>query len=87
MEKGKEQGLLRFVASCHLPLHPAVYYGSSHSVEGIQVADLIAGVYRRAEEGDRNLQALTETLSGIRAVGVTQRTCKGRTYANKISVF
>lgn len=76
-----------FVASCHLPLHPAVYYGSSHSVEGIQIADLIAGIRRRATEGDRNVEKLDEILSEIRAVRVTRRTCKDRTYANRISVF
>jgi hypothetical protein len=76
-----------FVSSCHLPLHPAVYYGSSHSIEAIQVADLIAGVRRRVTEGDHNLDSLDEALSKIRAVQVTRRTCRGRVYTNRISVF
>ncbi len=76
-----------FVASCQLPLHPAVYYGSSHSIEGIQVADLIAGIRRRATEGDGKLWDLDDALSRIRAVQVTARTCKDRAYTNRISVF
>lgn len=40
-----------FVASCRLPLHPTVYYGSSHSTQAIQVADLLAGIRRRHAEG------------------------------------
>jgi hypothetical protein len=81
------QCVASFVASCRLPLHPAVYYGSSHSVEGIQVADLIAGIRRRASEGDANLQNLDARLAGIQTVQVTGRTCRGRPYANRISVF
>jgi hypothetical protein len=81
------QCVASFVASCHLPLHPAVYYGSSHSVEGIQVADLIAGIRRRASEGDRNLADLDATLASVQAVQVAGRTCKGRPHANRISVF
>jgi hypothetical protein len=76
-----------FVASYRLPLHPAVYYGSSHAVEGIQLADLIAGIRRRVAEGDQNLAALDEDLSQVRAVQVTKRTCRGRIHANGIPVF
>ena len=76
-----------FVASCRLPLHPAVYYGSSHSIEGIQVADLIAGIRRRAAEGDGNLLGLDETLEKVLAVQVTAQTCKEWGYTNRISVF
>jgi hypothetical protein len=64
-----------------------VYYGSSHSIEGIQVADLIAGIRRRTAEGDGNLFGLDETLEKVLAVQVTARTCKERGYANRISVF
>jgi hypothetical protein len=76
-----------FVASSHLPLHPGVYYGSSHSIEGIQVADLIAGIRRRTTEGDHNLDNVDEAVANIRAVQVTQPTCKGRVNTNRISVF
>ena len=44
-----------FVASRGLMFHPGVYYASSHSNEGVQAADIIAGVRRRAVEGDANL--------------------------------
>ncbi len=81
------QCVASFVASSGLPLHPAVYYGSSHSIEGIQVADLIAGIGRRATEGDGNLAALDTTLAAIKAVHVAVRTCKGRPHSNRISPF
>ncbi len=44
------QCVASFVASCGLPLHPAVYYGSSHSIEGMlpcmvrRVACIVMGV-------------------------------------------
>jgi len=76
-----------FVASGSLALHPAVYYGSSHSVEGIQVADLIAGVRRRSAEGDANLVGLDLNLSTARPAAGVSQTSKGRPYANWITVF
>jgi len=76
-----------FVASGSLSLHPAVYYGSSHSIEGIQVADLIAGVRRRSAEGDMNLAALDLSLSNTRASRTVGATSKGRPYANWITLF
>lgn len=35
-----------FVATHRLPVHPGVYYASSHGSEGVQVADLVSGVRR-----------------------------------------
>ncbi len=81
------QCVASFVASYRLLLHPGVYYGSSHSIEGIQLADLISGIRRRATEGDHNLGELDEALSSIRAVEVTRRTCRDRAFANRIAVF
>ncbi|MGO9760647.1 MAG: DUF3800 domain-containing protein [Solirubrobacteraceae bacterium] len=81
------QCVASYVSSCNLPLHPGVYYGSSHSIVGIQAADLIAGIRRRVTEGDRNLDELDEALSAVRAGQVTRCTCKGRVQANRISVF
>lgn len=81
------QCVASFVASCGLPLHPGVYYGSSHSIEGIQVADLIAGIRRRAAEDDRKLGSLDATLASIRAIQVPVRTCKHRPHSNAISLF
>jgi hypothetical protein len=76
-----------FVASGSLALHPAVYYGSSHSIEGIQVADLIAGVRRRSAEGDANLVGLDLNLSSARPAAGVGQTSKGRPYTNWITVF
>src|SRR5262249_29055517 len=81
------QCVASFVASCGLPLHPAVYYGSSHSIEAIQVADLISGVRRRAAEGDQNLAALDASFGGLRAVYVRESICKRRRFSNRINVF
>jgi AAA-like domain/Protein of unknown function (DUF3800) len=76
-----------FVVSGSLVLHPAVYYASSHSVEAIQVADVIAGVRRRGAEGDANLAALDLALSRTRPVASIPRTGKGRPYTNWVNVF
>lgn len=76
-----------FVASRHLNVHPCVYYASSHTNEGIQVADLIAGVRRRAEEGDGNLRAFDHRLSSVTSTSGVGRTVKGREFANWITMF
>lgn len=80
------QCVASFAASRGLAVHPSVYYVNSHSHEGIQVADLIAGVRRRAEEGDGNLVSLDNDLSAIKA-GAPGRTTKGRHFRNRIPVF
>jgi hypothetical protein len=76
-----------FVASCRLPLHPAVYYGSSHSTQAIQVADLLAGVRRRRAEGDRALALLDTELTSIRPKNGVGETCKQRPWSNCITAF
>lgn len=76
-----------FVASCGLPLHPAVYYGSSHSTQAIQVADLIAGVRRRRAEGDGALTTLDSELAAIRPIGPMNETCNARPWTNYIAAF
>lgn len=81
------QCVASFAASRGLAVHPCVYYANSHSNEGIQVADLIAGIRRRAEEGDTNLAGLDSRLSATRAVNPRSRTTKGRQYRNWIPVF
>lgn len=81
------QCVASFVASYALPMHPAVYYGSSHSVEAIQVADLLVGIRRRVVEGDQNLEALDDRLATIRATRVQRRTCKNRSHSNRVSLF
>ena len=43
-----------FVISRRLPLRPSVYYANSRSSHAIQVADLVSGIRRRAQEGDTN---------------------------------
>jgi hypothetical protein len=81
------QCVASFVASCGLPLHPAVYYGSSHSVEAIQVADLIAGIRRRVTEGDPRLATIDTELAGVLAIQGAPRTCKNKPFSNRIDVF
>jgi Protein of unknown function (DUF3800) len=76
-----------FVASCRLPLHPAVYYASSQSAQAIQVADLLAGVRRRYAEGDSALASLDTELAAIRPTKRIRATCKKRSWKNCITVF
>lgn len=76
-----------FVGSRGLQVHPGVYYASSHGSEGIQVCDLLAGVRRRAAEGDGNLLKLDNELASIRGSGVVGATVKGRPFANRISLI
>lgn len=45
------QCVASFAASRKLAIHPCVYYASSHSNEGIQVADLLADIRRRTCRG------------------------------------
>jgi hypothetical protein len=76
-----------FVNSNRLNVHPCVYYASSHASEGVQVADLVAGVRRRTAEGDHSLQTLAGELAGIRRCSPTAKTVKGRSYANCFQMF
>lgn len=78
-----------FVTARSLPLHPSVYYANSLSSHAIQVADLVAGIRRRAIEGDSNLQRLDAELGAIRALPTdTKRvTHTGRPYTNRITLF
>jgi hypothetical protein len=76
-----------FVAARRLRIHPCVYYASSHASEGIQAADLIAAVRRRAEEGDPNMIPIDRRLAPIRGSSPTALTVKGRSFENWITVF
>lgn len=76
-----------FVSSRALQVHPSVYYASSHGSEGIQVSDLLAGVRRRAAEGDSNLLKLDSDLGKIRASATVGTTVKGRVFSNRIDLF
>jgi hypothetical protein len=76
-----------FVGSRGLMLHPGVYYASSHGSEGIQASDLVAGVRRRAAEGDGNLLKLDSDLASVRVCGTVSPTVKGRAFANHIDLF
>ena len=78
-----------FVITRRLNHHPGVYYTDSAASHAIQVADLIAGVRRRAVEGDTDMQRLDSRLAAIRSssattTGITQ---SGRPYENRISLF
>lgn len=92
-----EQGLdshankcvVSFVVSRRLNHHPGVYYTDSAASHAIQVADLIAGVCRRAVEGDVDMQSLDSRFASVRSssaemYGITQM---GRPYENRISLF
>lgn len=78
-----------FVAARGLAIHPSVYYASSHATEAIQVADLLAGVRRRAMEGDASLAALAQQMDHTRTVpgSLGLLTIKGRTFQPRILLF
>lgn len=76
-----------FVGSRSLQVHPSVYYASSHGNEGIQVCDLLAGIRRRATEGDANLLTIDVDIASVRWPGTVGATVKGRPFANRISLF
>lgn len=81
------QCVASFSASRQLAVHPGVYYASSHANEAIQVADLIAGVRRRAEEGDANLSVLDGKLQNLRRCSPAERTVMGRGFHNCIRLI
>ncbi len=81
------QCVASFAASRNLAVHPCVYYASSHGSEAIQVSDLLAGVRRRATEGDANLQQLDADLAAIKLAGGVGNTVKGRAFSNRIELF
>jgi hypothetical protein len=64
-----------------------VYYASSHSNEGIQVADLVAAVRRRVVEGDQRLEPVDLRHASIRRTVCNRRTVKRRTFTNWITLF
>ena len=77
-----------FVISRRLPLHPSVYYANSKTSHAIQVADLVSGIRRRAQEGDKNLQQVESDLAAIRTLPRSTRTTHtGRAYTNRILLF
>lgn len=80
------QCVASFAASRKLAIHPCVYYASSHSNEGIQVADLISGIRRRAAEGDAQLAPVDQQLASIRSSSPGQ-TVRGRAFANQVTLF
>lgn len=75
-----------YTASKHMNVHPSVYYASSHSSEGVQVADLVAAVQRRCVEGDGSLRVLRDTLHGHCQTG-SGLTAEGRPFTNQIFTF
>ena len=78
-----------FVITRRLPLHPGVYYANSLTSHAIQIADLIAGVRRRAVEGDVSMQLLDTNLASIRALSASAVaiTHTGRPYANCVPLI
>lgn len=80
------QCVASYVASRRLAIHPCVYYASSHSNEGIQIADLVAGIRRRALEGDQSLVAVDDRLAAVRGSSPGP-TASGRVFANQVTLF
>lgn len=80
------QCVASFAASQKLAIHPCVYYASSHSNEAIQLADLLAGIRRRAAEGDAQLAPIDHQFSMVRA-SAPGPTVKGRAFSNRITLF
>ena len=78
-----------FVVTRRLPMHPSVYYANSKTSHAIQIADLVAGIRRRAVEGDANLQPIDDALAAIRTLPdpAPARTHTGRTYNNRIPLI
>lgn len=78
-----------FVVTRHLNHHPGVYYTDSAVSHAIQVADLIAGIRRRAVEGDADMQNLDGRLASIRSgsAAIASPTQAGRLYENRIALF
>ncbi|MDZ7678487.1 MAG: hypothetical protein U5K29_08035 [Acidimicrobiales bacterium] len=76
-----------FAASRKLRVHPGVYYASSHGNEGVQVADVVAAVRRRAVEGDTAMAAFDAHLASIRPAKVLSNTCTGRSFTNYVTVI
>lgn len=78
-----------FAISRGLPIHPSVYYANSKISHAIQTADLIAGIRRRALEGDANLQPIDNSLTAIRTLPQSShaRTHAGRPYRNRIPLI
>lgn len=77
------QCVASFVASRKLQIHPCVYYAASRSNEAVQVADVIAGTYRRVVEGDTGLSKLAQALTAIRGCPKVGKTTKGHSFANR----
>lgn len=76
-----------FVGSKNLNLHPGVYYASSHGSEAIQVCDLLAGIRRRAAEGDANMLQIDRELQEVRESVSPGQSVKGCPFTNCISLF
>ncbi len=77
-----------FVISRRLFLHPCMYYANSRTSHAIQVADLVSGIRRRAEEGDTNLQGIDAELATVRTLRRSAPTTHtGRQYTNRIRLI
>ena len=83
------QSVGSFVVTRRLPLHPSVYYPSSHSSQAIQVADLMAGIRRRSIEGDSRVRTLDDRLFSLRSIprDLSARTHTGRGFQHSILLF
>jgi hypothetical protein len=76
-----------YVRSRQMLFHPCVYYASSHVNEAIQVADLIAAVRRRTEEGDTTLSSLDSQIQSVIWSSAIGTTITGRQFQNAISMI
>lgn len=83
------QCVATYAISRNLPIHPTLYFANSLSAHSIQVADLIAGIVRRHQEGARDLSDIATHLFRVRTLSSyrAETTHKGRPYRNQIRVF
>lgn len=57
-----------FVTSNQLPIHPSVYYADSLSSQAIQLADLVAGLRRRAIEAETHVPRVAAEIGSVRSL-------------------
>jgi hypothetical protein len=68
-------------------LRGSVTYGSSHALPPLQVADLIAGTFRRSLEGRSDLDALAEAFRDLRYTNPGQRDTFGYSVDSVFKLF
>ncbi|MCY4517842.1 MAG: DUF3800 domain-containing protein [Acidimicrobiaceae bacterium] len=82
------QSVGTYATAHELLLHPTVYYADSTSSPAIQTADLVAGIRRRAVEGDADMRRVDDDFAMQRAHAAGDiKTHSGRPWTNRIRAF